>query len=537
MNELFSVFPKVIMLMNDAEEKLFRKYEKQLDEHYKTLPFWSFSRPHAIYSVLTIPDAVFLVPMMVPGRPQVKLGLAQCFKQAEDGVSQALRWLTNDGFTGVKSVADHDVINQANVFTKFASDYVDIADFHRMYGRGLVSVHIEGSLKTATFEIKDGPGQSDVYAQWEQVRDQSKRGQLFASEMMEKNPYEAKRIIEDIEYFLKDGCIQLEEFPENIVASTRDLFAHRCYELLPLPGDSEMLGFTMDEYWRFIDAITVWSCIAFMKYVRCVWGGVPQHKCMPTQIVEKSKFVERMAFISRLSFAVIQEILTRLTYNPSPKAEILLTPFLCGENTVSWSPAIIMKYRHERNLLKIMTRGCSKMKNHADTINGARDKPLCQLIAKEFEQQGYQKKLDTPIAAKGDNTDIDVLVYQTKRPDEVLIIEAKALISPDEINEVSEASKSIRYAQDQVRRAKKILAAMTVAEKTQKFKFVNWKRIKKVYGVVIANDAEPHSTIDNKEIPAITLSCLRTRFCKRELKSPSRFWDACVARAWQNKEI
>jgi hypothetical protein len=154
-----------------------------------------------------------------------------------------------------------------------------------------------------------------------------------------------------------------------------------------------------------------------------------------------------------------------------------------------------------------------------------------------FSKHGYQFKLDTPIAANGESTDVDVCLYQTARPDEILIIEAKALIASDEVNEVYEATQALIYAQQQVQRAIRILRAMPHAQKQQKLKFVNWAQVTQYFGVVITTDGEPHSPVDPKQVPVLTYASLRTRLRPRDLRYPSRFWKICTQRPWLPGEI
>ena len=523
--------------MNESEEKLFRQYEQQLDEHHESLPLWGRSRPEAIYALMTIPDAAFLIPVINPTPPVMIGGLAQVLKGTEEGVTQALRWLTSDGCTAVRGVPDHDLIEQAHRFAMYASDYVDIADFHMMLGRRWAEARVDAASRTVTFDAVRGPGRSEALASHEQVREQSNRGMDLALQMKPGDTDGSRRVFAAIDYELTDGRIQLREFPPDLLKLVRSTlqFTHEL-ELVPLPPDTDMLGFTVREFWCFVDAVTAWSRAAFMRYLLCVRQGVAQHECMPTQIVAEQEFVDRVARLSQLPVDPVNAILDRLTYHPGCKADILLTPFLRGAKSVCWSPAVIMKYRHERNLLKVMSRGSTAMCNHSATVNGRRDRVLGRLIGMEFAKHGYQFKLNTPINANDEATDVDVLVYRTKRPDEVLIVEAKALIAPDEISEVHDATQTLIHGQEQVRRAKRILNAIPLAEKRQKFKFVNWDKVTECYGVVVSSDSEPHSPIDPQEVPALTYSCLRWRFRRRDFRSPRRFWDACVQRPWLDSE-
>lgn len=524
--------------MNTDDETLFREYERQLDEHHKALELWSKPRAEAIYAVLTISDATFLVPMLSETPPVMTGGVGQFLKQLEEGVTQSLRWLCSKGETSVKSVSDHDLIAAAHKYTRFASEYITIADFHMMYGRGLAEVTIDDANKSVTFNSKPGPGQSDISAWHELVRDQSHRGLDLALGMKAADMTHSLRVITSIEYELVEGRIVLAPLPDDLVPSLGEmLLPTRGLEHVPLPAGTELMGFTIDDFWSFIGVVTAWSHAAFMRYTYCVRQEIPQHECMPTQLVDKAVFVEQVSRLSNLDAAKTKAVLNRLTYQLGPKADILLTPFLCGDNKVAWSPTIVMKTRHERNLLKVMSRGPKDMSDYAATIIGRRDKPLARLIGAKFNKHGYQYKLEEPIAAGGEETDVDVLLWLSAKPSELLIIEAKAILSPDEINEVNDAKKVMLKAQTQVLCAIRILKAMPIEEKQRKFKFVPWEKIKNYIGIVLTTDAEPHTQIDPKRVPVISLNTLRSRFRPRDFRSPQRLWQTCVERPWVRNEI
>ena len=218
--------------MNETDEKLFREFERQLDEHHRSLALWERRRPEAIYALMTIPDAVYLILMVNPSPPNLTGGFAQKFKRMEEGVGQAVRWLTGDGCTTIQSVADHDLIEQAHQFSIYASDYVDIADFHMMCGRGSACASVDATSKTITFESIEGPGQSDVLAWHEDAVGQRNRGVGFARRMTPSGVSRAQDAFQDVEYELADGRIQLGELPHDLVDRAREtLCVYRELEL------------------------------------------------------------------------------------------------------------------------------------------------------------------------------------------------------------------------------------------------------------------------------------------------------------------
>lgn len=524
-------------MQGDAADE-FRRFERQLDEHHKTLELWAKPRPEAIYAVLTIPDAVFLVLMMSPVPPPISGGLSQKLKGSEEGVAQSLRWLCGDGVTTVRSVANHALIEAAHHYALFASEYVNIADFHMMYGRGFAKVAIDSVAKVITFDSIEGPGLTNILAWHEHLRDQTSRGMDMALGMSPSDIVKSQQALAGIKYDLIDGRVILGKLPDNLVSDLGGtLLTTRRLEHVPMPPGADLIGFSVDDFWKFTGAVTAWSLAAFLRYLRCVKSGVPQHQCMPTQVVDEAVFIEQVCRLSALSPAITRAVLDRLTFRPSPKSDILLTPFLRSGGMVAWSPTVVINMRHERNLLKVMTRGPKALRDHAATLNGMRDAPLARLISSVFNKRGYQFKVGQQIAAQGEETDVDVLLWRADKSDEVLLIEAKALLPPDEINEVSDAVKVMLYAQEQSHRASRILKAIPTEEKCRMFKFVPWERVRSYSAVVVTSDAEPHTLVDPSIVPVISFNTLRSRFRSRDFASPQRFSQACKERAWLRGEV
>jgi hypothetical protein len=184
-----------------------------------------------------------------------------------------------------------------------------------------------------------------------------------------------------------------------------------------------------------------------------------------------------------------------------------------------------------------MVRGPIDLKRHADTVNGRRDRLLGRRVGEHFSKAGYQFQLDTEIRGDGDQTDVDVILYQSRRPNEVLIVEAKAVIAPDEISEVFDATKTIQGAQGQLQRAISIIRSMAPRELRERFKFIDWDLVRDLRGIVITSDAEAYSTVDQRQFPSITYEMLLYRFRSSHFKSPVHFWRAAIERPWQKGEV
>lgn len=521
------------------QEKLLRQYEAQLDQHYETFPLWSAPREQAIYAVLTVADAVFIIALLSGRAAVLSAGESQILKGAQEGVSQAIRWLTaGQAQVVVRSTSDAKLIDSAHHFTMFASAYVDIADAHMMYGREQMFLDVTNDPKVVTFRIRAAPGIGNIAAWHEQTRELGQRGVEVAKSLGTDRGRSVLEAIHSVQVTLTDGRICLGQ----ISAAANDALKPIVHglaglETFPLADNADMLGFLAIDYRNFCTAVAVWSHLAFMCYVDHFKRRVPQEQCMPIQQVDRPQFLQQVAQLAQLDPNVVELILQRLTYQPGAKADIMLQPFLCGDGSVTWSPTVFSQMRHERNMLRVMARGTKPLRDQAANLIGSRERLLLQKTAAVFARYGYQYKLMTDIAAAGENTDVDVLLYLTNKPEQILLLEGKAVLAPDEISEVHDVTKYFIGAQDQLRRAQRILGKMPTEQKQRLFKFVDWNRVTEIHTAIITADAEPHSLLDPNEIPAIPYSVLRWRFRPKDMRSPARFVATAIERPWLRQEL
>ena len=101
-----------------------------------------------------------------------------------------------------------------------------------------------------------------------------------------------------------------------------------------------------------------------------------------------------------------------------------------------------------------------------------------------------------------------MLAYNTRSPEELLLVEAKSILAADEINEVDAATTELVRAQGQLRRTIEILGRMPTHQKAGLFKFVRWENVTHYYGMVLTPDTHPNERYDHSEIPAISLDAL-----------------------------
>src|SRR5207247_423937 len=107
---------------------------------------------------------------------------------------------------------------------------------------------------------------------------------------------------------------------------------------------------------------------------------------------------------------------------------------LCGSNSVAWSVRAVQLSGSRRNLLKLMARTPSQ-KALADNIIGDRERHFLATLAKWLRAKGWA--VATNQAFPGlEQLEVDLIGWNWTYPNEVLIIEAKALRQADDPNEV-----------------------------------------------------------------------------------------------------
>lgn len=523
--------------MDAEKERIFREYESLLDNQYKEKPFWSVSKSTAAYGVLLVPDMVITTLMLSPTPPVFTGAMAQRIKYVEEGVTQALRWISEEGSLKVTSSDSEQITVDALEFVFFSADYVQISDFHVMYGRGMIDVDLDQATRTVTFLNKKPKGMSDTLSWHESTKFQSNRGLDSAISMKPEDSKRFHQEVSKIKHRFENGRLVLDDLTDDVYKSVSGIATNiKSLESVPIPAGTDLKGFTIDEFWLFVSGLSTWSHTALSKSISALRNRRPPHECMPTQIVEYSYFQSQINRLTGLNKQTINNICDRMTYQPGPKSDYQLTPLIRFEDKIAWSPATIMCVRFERNLIKQSVRGNKLLRNHFATINGDRDRPLARCVADIFRKKGFQFKYDTNISFEDDSTDVDILLWTAKFPNEILVVECKAIVAADEINEIKDLSTSIEYGQNQVLRIQKILNGLSLEEKERKFKFVPWKDIKAVFGIVVTSDNDPPSTISNQTVPAISLPTLKTRLRSSDLSKPSRVFTACKDRPWLELE-
>jgi hypothetical protein len=522
--------------LSESDEEIFRSFETEtLDQQHTKHRLWKHGRPEAVFAVLAQFDCMRLVASVVgPANPSV--GQSQVIKGLEEALSQAIRWL-HDGSEHYDLNPSYNMrlLEDAGSFARLARTYVDVADFHKMYGRRQVEVIVDSELRRVKFQT---PASRDpATAMFGMIENSSQhRLQSDAGQQNQLAAHGLRQVL-GRDAFASDGTgLNLIDIAIAGNASIKDhLQSQFPREPLALEPSVDLDGFTVGDLNAFYEALRAYSFCLTVGFLRGIteWQQ-EQIEVVPTQCLQRERFVTMIRLLSGLNDSVIQKVADRLSYDDRTKQpDLFQQPLICGPDTVSWSVCQILGSRHLRNMLRLMNRTPSQQKL-ASTLVGTRDKIMIREFGRDFFAKlgGCSFKPDTVVSGGGENGDIDMLVYNPKFGDELLLIEAKAILAVDEINEVHQATLEMQHGQEQLAKIERILESMPFEEKSRLFKFVDWNKVKTIYGIVVAAEAEPNDNLDRNVYPAISLQTIRARLRKNHFASPKKFWTACRDRHW-----
>jgi hypothetical protein len=520
-------------MANSRQDQMLREYEKVLDSHHKSLTLWSRDRPSAIFAALAQFDCSAIYSLFLPPHMSV-IGPSQLIKGVEEGFSQGIRWLHPGTPLDVVADTDKDLIGEAGNYCAFATKYVDVADFHKMYGRGLVDLEVDEAVRRVKFIPKPGRSPAALFPLAEQVHRSGRVQRKLETLDDLRQPLLVALRSARVSYV--QGRVALDDLAVVNSDAVRQLLTEALpTEPLPLDPDVDLLGFTVEDFTQYSDALRRWSfCCTLLFLLSLHERRKQQWECIPTQVLARAEFLRSMSELSGLDDRIIQVITERLTFDHRTAwPEVFQQPLLCGPTTVAWSVQLAQSSRSMRNMLKLMSR-TPALQKHAATLIGSREGSMLRELGTLFSREGRSAyKLGTRIVASdGSEGEIDLLAYNAKFPDEVLVVEGKAVLAVDEVNEVNSATEEMKHGQEQLATAIQTLADMPEREKASLFKFVKWPMVKNVYGVVVAADADPNESYDHNRFPGISLQTIQARLRSNHLASPQKFWNACKDRKW-----
>lgn len=182
-------------------------------------------------------------------------------------------------------------------------------------------------------------------------------------------------------------------------------------------------------------------------------------------------------------------------------------------------------------MLKLMARQ-STLKNLADQLIGGRERMMLREFASTMKHRGYQYCFNKTLDYDGDKSEIDVLCWTAKARNQVLIVQWKAILFPDSINEVDEATDRFLEGQQQVERCIKLLRNLPRHRLQDLFRFVPWREVTEIYGIVLSRESGPNQRYDHSQIPGSSFATIQARLRSTDFKTPERLRNALRDRIW-----
>ena len=523
-------------MADPATQKALRELEKVLDTIHKGLPLFRFPEPLATYALLAAFDSFFLIDLAMTG--DLGIGATQHRKKFEDGLSQSLRWVLKDaGKIDFAPTDDLATLEAGFVFVRHAGDYYNIADFHAMFGRGLLDVSVDLASKTVRFfHPPNKTSQQAIMGFAETVRSLSDPHIVSRPQDFIKQAEQAIPLMRGLNHRLDAGRVVLEQ-PRQLanpsIIEYCELFRQEFVDIEP---GTDLAGFTVEQFQAFWSVLSRWSHSAVQIYLASVGSGIEQHLCMPTQCLPKKEFFDLMAEISGLNESNVMAIAHAPSLGASiAKPDIFLQPLILGATTVMWSTRVVIASRYPRNLLRLMAKMNGASKVVADNIIGEREVPATRrlgLFLADKKQKGWQYGLRRKVAADGEDGEIDYLGWNTRCSEEVLLIEFKATLDVDEINEVDGGTREMLKGQIQLERCMRIIGKLSIDQKKSLYPFVPWEKVGKLYGIVVSSGCEPNEKYNHSKIPGISVAAFCSRIPVRDFVRPSRLVESCRERRW-----
>ncbi len=463
------------------------------------------------------------------------MGAVQGFKSIEEGLSQAIKWFHDGSATDVSTAIDEKVFDEAGSFGQFAGNYVNIADFHKMYGQKQMDVSVDESARIITFSSPPGnPGRTPISGMAEQTHRLAAIPALNDPASIEQTRQSAFKVLDSAAVHTVEGRVVLDNLSivnDPAIAKLLDVVFPK--EAVLLDGNCDLVGFSLSEFTTFFEALRRWSLCATFTFMKEVTSGKKQLECIPTQAVNVDHFRDTMIAITGLTEEKVNAITQRLVLDARTNSpDIFQQPLLMGPTLVAWSTMVVLNSRYIRNMLKLMSRTAAT-RDHTATLIGSQEPKMLLEIGQHLSRKGgTQYKLTTTIKVGNEEAEIDLLGFNTKFPEEVLVLEGKAVLGVDEIGEVASATKEMQKGQRQLARSIELLQKLSLEERQATFKYVQWKNVKTIKGVVVALDAEPNDLYDHSNYPGISLQAIKTRLRDNHFASPVKFWAACRDRKW-----
>lgn len=497
-----------------------------LDVEYKKSRLWNYDSGIALYGLLTATEGFRIVIEQTRGKVH-DYSISKMYKHIEGGFMYAYRWFI-DMFSEIPDpipTTDVDVIEYAGELILLASRYSLISVHYMMYGSGFVTATVNSKENVVRFFSKNTHGQDGFVDSLEAAMNKVHRQTSNAthSEVVILSP----DCVDGRIVFL--NILELAKLEDN---------SDQLREVIRTPDNLDVFGVTFNQYLCFWKAMRKWSIGAQEAYLQLALAGVPQEFCSPAQVIPKDHYYSKITKLSKLHIKTIKRIVQMLSFwSRKENLDVFLQPLFVSDKYISWCPLTIISNKFERNIIKLLSL-LPESRNKFANIIGERATIVAHRVVEAINHSSkYKFQLDTYIEADGLSTDIDLIMYSDKYPEELLLCEIKAVLSADSFNELKHVTSVINDAQIQLRKAQDILCVSSLSYKEAKFAAIDWNRVRDLCKVVITPESYPLPVYSSKEYPVVTLDILETFLDKTIEYSPKEIVAFCTSRQWVSSKV
>lgn len=517
-------------LVEDGAGDFADEVERIADDLYRQLPFWKIDRSCRGLNILASYDGL----SAALGALVVNPDHATDFMHFDDGVSHCLHWnFEVSGCFGYAHDITEDSFRVACNFLNWGRCYQAICDVFRTYRQGLLSVVADRDQKRIRFQYRDSERSSiNVASQLEDRRRLDKFIDGKGADTSRVNPGQLRTLlmravsVSESRISLTDDSALANSDLVSLMAvfGQSDLW-------LPLDDSGDLGGYSVADFRAFWSVLHRWSAIVIgaMQLKGLEPGKKPE--CLPTQVIDSETFKSRIARHSGLSASVIDRISDRLRFRDADsKSDLFMSPIILEDEYVIWSPRCVNNSQYLRNHLKLLVRSPGT-KSVADNLLGELESPIVAKVRRKLEQYAYQTKSFTRVSAN-ESGEIDLLAWTNRASNQVLMIEVKFVLPPDDVNETKDYTKKLIAGQAQISKCQRILETLDYQTKHQLYKFVPWESISSYYPLVVSNAGAPSELYDGTDVPWLSLDVMGAALRHRDFRTPRGLWSAAKEQGW-----
>ncbi len=519
-----------------------RRWEADLDSFHEQYELFHYEPTHATFATLAAIDMAFTGSMIdAAERSQDLLGTDAALatqRTQQEGFAQIFRWLcAKNGQLDAKVTHDPAIFRSVYDLLQHAQCYTDIADFHRMLNRGDCELEVQAEPPTCRFvPVRPTGSLCPSMGMHEDFLDLMRRkSQLLGSGRVKVTTAWVQAVVDQSRIMVQSNSLVVT----NPRAFANLDFQQSISRIVPQEEiacnkTTDCGGFTMEQFDRCWMVLLLWSTAVWFVFSRVARRVFPSVPAMAVQRVDRISLHALLAECAGVSESIAENVCSRLSFaSETHNPDIQLTPLLQSEGMYLWSPGLIIMLRHQRNMLRLMAR-MPATKALADNAIGSREPAMISRVERKLQKYGFRTVTLRRWKSEDAEGEIDLLAWREAEDDGAIIIEAKACLRPDEINEVDALTQSADKAAAQL--ATSIAALKSNSQSEHRFvPEMPALLTSKLRPIVLFLEGSPSNRYTHSDVPAVNLRGFLDRFRSSDFRSAERLWEAAKEKRWLPK--